>query len=168
MTISEELNKIAVEHGGTASSDGTIAGAIDALNDALAGSDEPKAESIEGAIKLLGEHIGGGGAVYGYYVNIDCRVITPAKDVYVDIYENEDADNPLFSMSGNIFNTRGLLYCNISCPGDCKDNALWLVHAGGVSERFTDYTMEYSEVDDYTYFMFYVPNIEDVDTIAMT
>lgn len=60
MTIAEELNAIAVAHGGTESGGG-IAGAIDALNDALAGGDEPKAQSIEDAIALLGQHIGGGG-----------------------------------------------------------------------------------------------------------
>ena len=61
MTIASAFNDIAVAQGGTASKSGTIAGAIDALNDALAGSDQSAAQSIEQAVRLLGEHIGGGG-----------------------------------------------------------------------------------------------------------
>ena len=61
MTIASAFNEIAVAQGGTASKSGTIAGAIDALNDALAGSDQPAAQTIEQAVTLLGQHIGGGG-----------------------------------------------------------------------------------------------------------
>lgn len=63
MTIASAFNDIAVAHGGTANKSGTIAGAIDALNDALAGSDQPAAQTIEGGVRLLGEHIGGGGTL---------------------------------------------------------------------------------------------------------
>ena len=168
MTIAQAFNEIAVANGGTASTSGTIAGAIDALNDALAGADQESAQTIEDAVRLLGQHIGSG-AAYGNVVNIDFRVVGPAEDVYVNIYENEDADSPLFSMSGNnIFDTRGLWYCDITCPGDCRGNDLWLVLDGGGTEQFTDYTVEYSEVDHNTYFWFQVPNDEAVNTIAMT
>lgn len=61
MTIASAFNEIAVAQGGTANPSGTIAGAIDALNDALAGSDQQQAKTIEQAVRLLGEHIGGGG-----------------------------------------------------------------------------------------------------------
>jgi hypothetical protein len=61
MTIASAFNDIAAAQGGTASKNGTISGAIDALNDALAGSDQQQASTIEGAVRLLGEHIGGGG-----------------------------------------------------------------------------------------------------------
>lgn len=61
MTIASAFNDIAVAQGGTASKNGSIASAIDALNDALAGSDQPAAQTIEGAVRLLGDHIGGGG-----------------------------------------------------------------------------------------------------------
>lgn len=61
MTIASAFNDIAVAQGGTASKNGTISGAIDALNDALAGSDQQQASTIEGAVRLLGQHIGGGG-----------------------------------------------------------------------------------------------------------
>lgn len=63
MTIVDAFNEITVAQGGTPNYSGTIAGAIDALNDALAGSDQPSAQTIEGAVRLLGEHIGGGSSV---------------------------------------------------------------------------------------------------------
>ena len=62
MTIAQAFNEITIAQGGTASTSGTIAGAIDALNDALAGSDQQAAQSIESAVRLLGQHIGGGGS----------------------------------------------------------------------------------------------------------
>lgn len=61
MTIASAFNEIAVAQGGTASKSGTIAGAIDALTDALAGSDVQSPDTIEGAVRLLGQHIGGDG-----------------------------------------------------------------------------------------------------------
>ena len=63
MTIAQAFNEIAVAQGGTASTSGTIAGAIDALNDALAGSDQKSAQTIEDAVRLLGQNIGGGSSV---------------------------------------------------------------------------------------------------------
>lgn len=61
MTIASAFNDIAVAQGGTADNSGTITGAIDALNDALAGNDQERADTIESAVKMLGDHIGGGG-----------------------------------------------------------------------------------------------------------
>lgn len=61
MTIAQAINDIAAAQGGTPARPATIAGAIDALNDALAGSDQQAARTIEDAVVLLGEHIGGGG-----------------------------------------------------------------------------------------------------------
>ncbi|MBR2804353.1 MAG: hypothetical protein IKE20_04320 [Eggerthellaceae bacterium] len=60
MTIASAFNEITANLGGTPSTSGTIAGAIDALNDTLAGSDQDAAQTIEGAIRLLGENVGGG------------------------------------------------------------------------------------------------------------
>lgn len=73
MTIASAFNDIAVAQGGTASKSGAITAAIDALNDALAGSDQPQAKTIEQAVRLLGEHIGGGGGgtVKCYIINSD-------------------------------------------------------------------------------------------------
>lgn len=61
MTIASAFNEIAVAQGGTASKSGTITGALDALTDALAGSDQPAPQTIEQGVRMLGEHIGGGG-----------------------------------------------------------------------------------------------------------
>ena len=82
MTIAQAFNEIAVAQGGTASKSGTIAGAIDALNDALAGSDQPAEQTIEAAVRLLGEHIsqGGGG---GSCVGTLGRVFTGTTDASV-------------------------------------------------------------------------------------
>lgn len=73
MTIASAFNDIAVAQGGTAAKSGAITAAIDALNDALAGSDQPQAKTIEQAVRLLGEHIGGGGGgtVKCYILNVD-------------------------------------------------------------------------------------------------
>lgn len=62
MTIASAFNEIAVAQGGTASKSGTITGALDALTDALAGSDQPAPQTIEAGVRMLGEHIGGGGS----------------------------------------------------------------------------------------------------------
>ena len=59
MTIADAFNEIAAAQGGEPNYSGTIAAAIDAVNDALAGSDQPSAQTIEGAVRLLGQHIGG-------------------------------------------------------------------------------------------------------------
>ena len=63
MSIASAFNEITVAHGGSPSNSGAITDAIDALNDALAGSDQQGARDIEGAIRLLGAHIGGGSSV---------------------------------------------------------------------------------------------------------
>lgn len=65
MTIADAFNEITIAQGGTPNYSGTIASAIDSLNDTLAGSDQPAETTIEGAVRLLGEHIGGGGGNFG-------------------------------------------------------------------------------------------------------
>ena len=70
MTIAGAFNEITENLGGTPSTSGTIAGAIDALNDTLAGSDQSAAMTTEGAIRLFGENIGGGGVTAGTLVPI--------------------------------------------------------------------------------------------------
>lgn len=94
MTIASAFNDITEKLGGTPSNSGTIASAIDALNDVLAGSDQPAVQTIEGAVALLGEHIGtggGGGTEYAIhcYTTQDYETFTPtsgfmAKAVYDD------------------------------------------------------------------------------------
>lgn len=59
-TIADELNAISVEHGYTGAAPKTIAGAIDALADTLAGTDVEGKRTIAGAIHALAPYIGGG------------------------------------------------------------------------------------------------------------
>ena len=67
-TIADELNAISVEHGYTGAAPKTIAGAIDALADTLAGTDVEERRTIAGAVKALAPYIGsgGGGTTLGY------------------------------------------------------------------------------------------------------
>ena len=60
-TIADELNAISVEHGYTGAAPKTIADAIDALADTLAGEDVKGGRSIAGAIHALAPYIGSGG-----------------------------------------------------------------------------------------------------------
>ena len=60
-TIADELNAIGVEHGYTGAAPKTIAGAIDALADTLAGTDVEGKRTIAGTIHALAPYIGGGG-----------------------------------------------------------------------------------------------------------
>ena len=86
MTIANAFNEIAVAHGGTASTSGTIAGAIDALNDALAGSDQEAAATIEDAVRLLGNHIGGGSTPTGTIeITENGENIDVAQYAYADV-----------------------------------------------------------------------------------
>ena len=63
MTIAQAFNEITIAQGGTPNGGGTITGAIDALNDTLAGSDQAQGRTIEDAVRLLGQHIGGGSSI---------------------------------------------------------------------------------------------------------
>lgn len=86
MTIASAINEIAVAQGGAASKGGSISAAIDALNDALAGSDQAPARDIEGAIKLLGEHIGGGSTPTGTItITENGEGIDVAQYAYADV-----------------------------------------------------------------------------------
>lgn len=63
MTIASAFNDIVTAQGGTPSKDGTITGALDALNDTLSGSDQQRAQTIEEAVCMLGNYIGGSTSV---------------------------------------------------------------------------------------------------------
>ena len=85
MTIAQAFDEITVQHGGTASKSGSIASAIDALNDALAGSDQEAAQDIEGAVRLLGQHIGGGSASGTIEITENGEGIDVAQYAYADV-----------------------------------------------------------------------------------
>lgn len=65
MTIASAFNEIVIAQGGDPDNSGTICGALDALNDTLAGEDNPAPRTIEQGVRMLGEHIGGGGGSFG-------------------------------------------------------------------------------------------------------
>lgn len=74
-TIADELNAISVEHGYTGAAPKTIAGAIDALADTLAGTDVEGKRTIAGAVKALAPYIGGGGGTtLGALVDIEVSI----------------------------------------------------------------------------------------------
>ena len=85
-TIADELNAISVEHGYTGAAPKTIAGAIDALADTLAGTDVEGKRTIAGAVKALAPYIGGGGGTtlgsMQYAVVYDTSEPTVGGDAY--------------------------------------------------------------------------------------
>ena len=84
MTIASAFNEIAVANGGTADNSGTIAGAVDALADALAGSDVAQGATIEDGVRVLGEYISGGGGGGGDISETNwCMVADPSGFQYV-------------------------------------------------------------------------------------
>ncbi len=111
MTIAQAFNEIAVAQGGTASKSGSITGAIDALNDALAGSDQAPAQTIEDAVRLLGQNIGGGGGGGGTEYSIKCAELnddtgelTEIESIaYYGVHNNENSYDP--DMSKGVLTT---------------------------------------------------------------
>lgn len=114
MTIASAFNEITENLGGTPSTSGTIAGAIDALNDTLAGSDQQAAMTIEGAIRLLGENIGGGGGGGTYrvvLVELDGQTPKAITSASVSDWEQNEVSvetatvelGPGMSLSTNVF-----------------------------------------------------------------
>ena len=106
MTIASAFNDIAVAQGGTAAKSGAITASIDALNDALAGSDQPQAKTIEQAVRLLGDHIGGGGGggtVKCYMLN----AASPMTPLNVSDISVKDFDDVLVTVSEDTITAMG-------------------------------------------------------------
>lgn len=85
MGIKEEITKIAVEQGYEGAKPKSIAQAIDALTDTLAGEDVKSGRSVVGAVKALAPYIGGGGTTLGsmqYAVVYDTSEPTVGGDAY--------------------------------------------------------------------------------------
>lgn len=100
MTIAKAINDIAAAQGGTPAKPATIAGAIDALNDALAGSDQKAARTIEDAVVLLGEHIGGGGGGGTYDVKCYEKDGQSATETNSFVYLAEWSNNAWVPVEG--------------------------------------------------------------------
>lgn len=122
MTIAQAFNEIAVAQGGTASTSGTIAGAIDALNDALAGSDQKAAQTIEDAVRLLGQNIGGGGG--GGTHAVVCKLLDTGTHTFTDmeslVTQTEVGSRGRYAPTGAYINsatTGDILYANADESG---------------------------------------------------
>lgn len=123
MTIAQAFNDIAVAQGGTASTSGTIAGAIDALNDALAGSDQQSAQTIEDAVRLLGQNIGGGGGGGGTHA-VACKLLDIDTKTFTDmeslVTQTEVGSRGRYVPTGAYINsatTGDILYANVDESG---------------------------------------------------
>lgn len=129
MGIKEEITKIAVEQGYEGAKPKSIAQAIDALTDTLAGEDVKSGRSVVDAIRKYAPYVGsgGGGAELGPLTGM---IAGGAKEneeitVYVsttpyDITSGEtysDVLNPIYS-STNVLSTRGD-NVSISAPSGC-------------------------------------------------
>ena len=125
MTIASAFNDIAVAQGGTASQSGTIAGAIDALNDALAGSDQESCQTIEGAVRLLGEHIGGGSSITVEALNVTENDVYTAPEgkayspVTVNVSGGGSSD---YSIAEVVFTNNATHLFNIIVPNLYEDS----------------------------------------------
>lgn len=108
MTIASAFNEIAVAQGGTADNSGTIAGAVDALTDALAGSDVAQGATIEDGVRVLGEYIGGGGGSIGsvIYGAFDKSAAAPIVGG-AEPEESFDIGSTLFDANDVVFEVDG-------------------------------------------------------------
>lgn len=100
-TIASELVSIATEHGYEGPQDLTIAGAIDALADTLAGEDVDSGRTIAEAVRALAPYVGGGAPEYTRVCNFqfDSSVTgNPTVFLYLDKPETGDGN----SMPGQI------------------------------------------------------------------
>lgn len=109
MTIADAFNEITIAQGGTPNYSGTIAAAIDSLNDTLAGSDQPAETTIEGAVRLLGQHIGGGGG-YGYDIVITANMFTFTSSTVFTLVEGTSTD--VYNKLADGDYARALLICD--------------------------------------------------------
>ena len=88
MTIASAFNDIVTAQGGTPSTDGTITGALDALNDTLSGSDQQRAQTIEDAVRMLGNYIGGGSASVKFAVTCGGDNVQYVDPLPMTVYVN--------------------------------------------------------------------------------
>lgn len=170
MTIAQAFNEIAVAQGGTAAKSGNIASAIDALNDALAGSDQKAATTIEGAVRLLGEHIGSGGGVapsgtisitengegidvaqYAYAdVNVSGGGGTSTHKVYVILPET-----PETRPNVNVYKQ------TVSGYDETVSTAQEVLELQGEGETITFYASTFEAADGWNYEIYYLSDIQD-------
>lgn len=146
MTIASAFNDIAVAQGGTAAKSGAITAAIDALNDALAGSDQPQAKTIEQAVRLLGEHIGGGGGGTEYSIacyHFDGEGLAPIDSIiYPAVWNPEtnwwktSGDAVTKAKPGDVLQYEGVTYGQImGVVSSLEDGAYNYPYAGSEGQQ---------------------------------
>lgn len=148
MTIASAFNDIVTAQGGTPSKDGTITGALDALNDTLSGSDQQRAETIEEAVRMLGNYIGG--SQYGPSVTITCFVLGSEAEFTVGA---GDVDSPTFAADGNYFTVPTGMQI-FAFPKETQLTANSKLTVTGYETLFT---IDASEIDGFYYFAFTMP-----------
>ena len=159
MTIASAFNDIAVAQGGTASKSGAITAAIDALNDALAGSDQPQAKTIEQAVRLLGEHIGGGGGIeLGVLSLVNITYAgDPAEGLSFEVsYAEQNVATVLFPMESPSF--AGGLHVAATFACGSAPNISATFGPDGSASAFTDYSASYDEGMEMETITFDMPN----------
>ena len=159
MTIASAFNDITVAKGGTPNKSGTIAGAIDALNDTLAGSDQPASVTIEGAIKRLGENIGGGGGgstIGGSYAGVRTLDISWTGDKYAAVIAaDSDLSHCIAATVGPVDKISAYPGVYVGFAGDMSNYGFFYENTDGdekeiPTETFTD--------DNGTFTVFQVPS----------
>lgn len=165
MTIQSAFNEITETLGGTPSTDGTITGAIDALNDTLAGSNQDRGNSIEDAVKLLGEHIN----------------VSPTLGVLsaIEIMSGESAieDVSYETLIGEKRVAVSLGTVEIAIAGGAGVNAYFYAESlptvsatFGVEDNvqtFTDFEVSYDEEGNTASILFTMPNFDGEDWDAV-
>ena len=84
----DELREVAVAHGYSGDEPKTIAGAIDALADTLAGEDIDSGRTIAEAVRALAPYVGGGAPSIGFPMTI---VVRGGKPTWLGVYLTEEA-----------------------------------------------------------------------------
>ena len=142
-TIADELNSISVEHGYTGAAPKTIAGAIDALADTLAGTDVEGKRTIAGAVKALAPYIGGGGSL-GEIVGVNTDgtkatgIIIGVSTTPFDITSGETSSDVQGSIidNVNVFITNGTF---ANSPSGCYIVVQATVSSGWTTDSLTVY-----------------------------
>ena len=175
-TIADELNAISVEHGYTGAAPKTIAGAIDALADTLAGTDVEGKRTIAGAVKALAPYIGGGGGttlgeLIGITVSVEYSsfsVSTAPYDIsgesYADVSSSiRSTTNVCGTDSTDTVTAPSGCYVAIRCvvPSDWSTDSLG-VYIGGepVTSGFECKVLAFSSTP-YAFFTMQIPETVD-------
>lgn len=155
MGIKEEITAIAIEHGYTGKKPDSIAKAIDALADTLAGEDVTGSRSISGAVKALAPYIGsgGGGAELGPLVGMIAGGAKENEEITIymstapyDIMSGEtesDVLNPIYSNT-NVLGIQGNSV-SISAPSGCYVVILATVPSGWTTDSLNIHDAGYSQ-----------------------